>query len=43
MELLIAFKQENLIDAGTFRDKWYGAPRRNERAQKRLLATLDRE
>ncbi len=43
MELLIAFKQENLIDAGTFRDKWYGAPRRNERAQKRLLATLERE
>jgi len=43
MELLIAFKQENLIDAGAFRDKWYGTPRRNERAQKRLLAVLERE
>lgn len=40
MELLIAFKKENLVDAGVYRDAWYGEPRRRERSEKRSLGVL---
>ena len=43
IELLIAFKKENLVDAGVYRDAWYGEPRRRERAEKRLLGILEHE
>lgn len=41
MELLIAFKKENLVDAGVYRDAWYGEPRRRERSEKRSLGALE--
>lgn len=41
MELLIAFKKENLVDAGVYRDAWYGEPRRRERSEKRSLGVLE--
>ena len=41
LELLIAFKKENLVDAGVYRDAWYGEPRRRERSEKRSLGILD--
>lgn len=41
LELLIAFKKENLVDAGVYRDAWYGEPRRRERSEKRSLGVLD--
>ena len=41
LELLIAFKKENLVDAGVYRDAWYGEPRRRERSEKRSLGVLE--
>jgi len=36
MTMLIAYSKENLINAGAFRDAWYGKPRRKERSEQRL-------
>lgn len=43
MELLIAFKKENLVDTGVYRDAWYGEPRRRERSERRSLGVLEGE
>lgn len=43
MELLIAFKQENLVSAGVYRNAWYSEPRRIERAERRSLGISERE
>lgn len=43
MELLIAFKKENLVDTGVYRDAWYGEPRRRERSENRSFGVLEGE
>ncbi|NBH80435.1 hypothetical protein D3Z52_20240 [Clostridiaceae bacterium] len=35
-KMLIAYHKENLINAGAFRDEWYGEPRRKARTEQRL-------
>lgn len=43
MDLVIAFRQENLMNAGAIRNTWYGTPRRKARVEERLLEKLGGE